>query len=108
MPSPCWNSILVAACLLAAMVPATAAPTACPATAEVTQQAEGVPEGFTPYITTTHHPLVSIQISDGPPDGSYWLVPDRYHEEGKYLVAYWRFIPGRVPSGYRAAMPEPA
>lgn len=56
-----------------------------------------MPEGFTPYVTTSRHPLVAILLSDGPPNETYWLAPESYLDQGKVLVAKWRFIPGPRP-----------
>jgi hypothetical protein len=64
----------------------------------VTQQAENVPDGFTPYVANSRHLLRGIGISAGPPNASApgetaWLLASNWRRQGRGHVGTWHFDP---------------
>lgn len=102
MPWPPWSGLLPTATFLVAAMPVIAAPTACPPRADVTQQAQYVPDGFTPYVANSRHLLRGIGISAGPPNAhapgeTAWLLASNWRRQGRGHVGTWLFDPNEPP-----------
>lgn len=68
----------------------------------MTQQAENVPDGFTPYVANSRHVLRGIGISAGPPNAhapgeTAWLLPSSMRRQGRGHVGTWHFDLGEPP-----------